>query len=279
MTRKFYYLCLFTLFLFCACKNPFGEDKISGARTSITGTISVSGVTKPSGVYVWLEQLNVGVFTDEKGEFILRLPTKAELPGIENLSGAFKLYFFTINFHLTTAEVLIRDGEFEFGKVDLDKNGCLSKKVLLYKEFLVSSEATVNEVFHYEKVDTNIYVRTIIKAAMGTVTVKIPCGTDKFLGGVFLHNLDTGKIQLSTSSDSLNKIYNFPVSVSTTGKMAEYTMKANNFKWMNEKYTVTPYILPMVNVPIALYKSIGFDPDYFNSAFIKILFDHQSNVF
>ncbi len=279
MKWKFVYFCLFTIFLFCACKNPFGGDEITGAYKKITGKVSVQGVDKPAGVYVWLEQINVGVFTDENGEFALRLPSKAAAPEIEGLSGAFHLYFFTINFHLASAKVLIRDGEFEYGKADIDKKGRLRKDIMLSKRFHVVSEVSVSESMKYGKVDTVISVRTTVSAATGTVTINIPNGTEKFLGAICLCNLDTGEIQLSASANPLNRTYKFLVPVTTSGMVLEYYMKIQDVERKNDKYTVIPYIMSAVNAPMELYRSIGFDPDYFDVAFAKIFFDHKATVF
>jgi len=279
MKRKFTYFCLFTILLFCTCKNPFGGDEITGVRTKITGKVSVPGDVKLAGVYVWLEQINVGVFTDENGEFALRLPTKAASPEIEGLSGAFYLYFFTINFRLDTAKVLIRDGEFEYGKADIDQNGRLRKDIMLSKMFHVVSEVSVSEIFKYGKLDTIINVRTTVSSATGTVTIIIPNGTEKLLGAICLRNLNTGEIQLSASANPLNRIYKFLIPVTTSGMVLEYFMKIQDVKRKNDKYTVIPYIMSTASVPVELYRSIGFDPDYFDTTFTKILFDHKATVF
>ena len=279
MKRKFIYFCLLTILLFCNCKNPFGDDEIAGLRTKITGKVTVLGDAKPAGVYVWLEQINVGVFTDEDGEFALRLPSKATMPEIEGLSGTFSLYFFTINFQLETARVLIRDGEFEYGKADIDKIGRLSNDVTLKKSFQVVSEVSLSESIKYGKIDTTINVRTTISATMGTVTINIPNGTEHFLGAICLRNMDSGQVQLSASANPLNKTYKFLVPVTTSGTVFEYHMGIKDIKRAKDKYTVVPYIMSTLSVPAGLYQSIGFDPDYFDTAFAEILFDHQATEF
>src|SRR3990172_2369645 len=279
MKQKFVYFCLFAALSFCACKNPFGDDEISGARKKVTGKVSVQGVDKPAGVYVWLDQINVGVFTDDDGEFALRLPAKAASPDIEGLSGAFHLYFFTVNFRLDTARVLIRDGEFEYGKADIDKNGRLRKDIMLSKTFHVVSEVSVAEVIHKGQADTIISVRTTVSAVTGIVTINIPNGTENLLGAICLRNLDTGEIQLAASGNPLNRTYTFLVPVTTSGTVLEYDLRVQAVEPQDEKYTVIPYILPTTDVPDELYRSIGFEPDYFDTAFAKILFDHKATVF
>ena len=278
MKRGFINFWLFAALL-CTCTNPFKDDEITGAHKKITGKVTVEGVTQPADVYVWLEQINVGVFTDDNGEFALQLPSKATSPEMESLSGTFNLYFMTINFNLDTATVLLRNGEFEYGKADINKNGRLRKDITLSKIFKVVSEVSIKEVFKYGKMVTILTVHSTVSAAMGTATINIPNGTDMYLGAICLLNLDTGEIQLSSSANPLNRTFNFFIPVTTSGIVLEYAMDLQAIAHKNEKYIVIPYIMSATRAPSELYQSLGFDPAYFSTEFAKILFDHQSQVF
>jgi hypothetical protein len=275
MIRKFVYFCLFTTFLFCACKNPFGDDEITGARNRIAGKITVPGVAKPVGVYVWLEQIDIGVVTDDKGEFALQLPSKAASPDIEKLSGAFTLYFFTVNFGLPTAEVLLRDGEFEFGKADIDKNGRLKKNILFSKRFNVVTDVSPKEID--SGVDSTLSVTTTVSAVLDPATVNVPSGTLSLLGGIYIRNLGTGEVKKSVLASARHQPY--VVTVDQQGTLWSFHPNLKALGLQVGKYEVIPYILPQEGAPYELYQSMSIDPNFPDDDFLKILFDQQAGVF
>ena len=72
LEKKFYIILLSTILLIFhlnCTNNPFGNDEISDKGRKITGTVKLTDNSSPQGIYVWLEAIEVGTYTDADGFF------------------------------------------------------------------------------------------------------------------------------------------------------------------------------------------------------------------
>jgi len=115
------------LLLAAGCtENPFDSGSEISAKTSVSGRVILLNSSSSEGVYVWLEGLNLGVFTGPNGDFLLRLPSPSSQPG-GGFTGSANLYFYMANFQLDSTRLVLRGGEFLYSQGELN----IRKHILL----------------------------------------------------------------------------------------------------------------------------------------------------
>jgi hypothetical protein len=157
---KYILLVIIIASIYLGCTdNPFFEDAdFVSDKLVIKGTVELDRSDDRSGVYVWLEGLNVSTYTNSNGQFELHLPSPAALSGGATAwNGKFKLYYYLVNYRPDTSAIVIRNGKVEFGKLDVDHSGSISRKIIL-KEILgirttINPTSTDKNVIFGQRVD------------------------------------------------------------------------------------------------------------------------------
>ncbi len=171
--------------------NPVGTDGIGNGQSRITGNVALDNENQPERVFVWLEEFDVGTYTDSQGNFSLDLPSGQN----EKVTGVFKLYFFVANYKLDFEEVAVREGAFVFDQAALDSQGRLGSPKHL-KRFL-SINTTVEpasiRAFSLDNIDISLTLQTD-PVVSDTATVLFPKTTAGFLGPVFFQNIATQEL-------------------------------------------------------------------------------------
>lgn len=102
--------------------NPFGgDDEISSKRT-VSGQVNLERSDNSGGLYLWLEGIDTGTFSDREGNFQLTLPPPASQPG-GGYTGSANLYFFMANFRMDSTKLILRNGEFLYSQGGIDEKG------------------------------------------------------------------------------------------------------------------------------------------------------------
>jgi len=122
--------------------NPFFEDTdFLSDKLVIKGTVELDQSEDASGVYVWLEGLNVSTYTNSEGKFELHLASPSALPGGATAwNGQYTLYYYLMNYSPDTSAILIRNGKVEFGKLGVDNTGHISKTIKLNQILGIKTE-------------------------------------------------------------------------------------------------------------------------------------------
>lgn len=257
------------------CNNPFGQDEIKGDNRSIEGVVSLSG-RNAAGVYVWLETLNIGTFTNESGAFMLVLPPKSSLNSTGTVTGDFDLYFYSINYQLVTKKVIFRDGSVIYGSGDVDKNGRIHG-VSLFKTFSAETRA----VF---PLPTNpgeqfgLSVTGHFKTSSGTFQINMPNGTMIFLGAIFIINVQSGEVYKYQLASGRGE----PFIVTLTPKEQIFSFHPNigSEIALKKDYKVIPYIFPYYpNLPSGLLAALGISEYEMNEKYLSLLFSGTFGTF
>lgn len=134
-------------------ENPFGADAEITSKRNVTGTIRQADNGDPlSGVYVWLEGLNIATASDSSGAFQLTLPAPSQQPG-GGFTGAINLYYFVGNFQLDSTRVILRNGEFLYSQGSLNERGRLLEDISL-KQLVTIQTVTQTPRLCLEESDT-----------------------------------------------------------------------------------------------------------------------------
>ena len=80
--RELMIVLIFSIQIFHCTHNPFFEDKIGETDgSSLTGSVTLSDGETPDRIYVWLDGVNAGTYSDIGGQFKLIIPTPPVQPG------------------------------------------------------------------------------------------------------------------------------------------------------------------------------------------------------
>ena len=252
--------------VFCGCtSNPFGSDEISPVNRHIQGTAYLNQASSHQGIYVWLEGLNVSTRTDTEGRFSLTLPAK---PSTE-FSGVFNLYFYTANYFLDSADVIVRDSEFVYDLGDVTKEGKIGLPKTLRRFLEIRTKVTPDSI-PVDYADL-IRVDVTLRATIDSCTVIVPYSLGGSLGAVLINN---------TASDEIH-VFQYAYMVETcetllVGKIPRtisMTFSPSYKPLRPGTHDVIPYLFVRHEpVPRGLIESLGAEvealgPDYLNMPF------------
>ncbi len=254
----------FTWFSGCT-SNPFGGDEISPVHRHVQGTAYLNQASSHQGIYVWLEGLNVSTRTDTEGRFSLTLPAKPST----DFSGVFNLYFYTANYFLDSADVIVRDSEFVYDVGDVNKEGKLGIPKTLRRFLEIRTVVTPSSI-PVDYADL-IRVDVTLRATIDSCTVIVPYSLDGSLGVVLVKN---------TASDEIH-VFQYAYMVETretllvgkTPQIISMTFSPSYKPLRPGTYDVIPYLFVKHEpVPRGLIESLGADvealgPDYLNMPF------------
>jgi len=268
--RVFKFFILMSLAMFFGCtENPFYEDVIKSADgLTVAGHVNLSDNTSPDGIYVWMEELNVGTFTDENGDFLLSLPSPSAQPG-GGLSGEFNLYYYMGNYKLETQQLLFVRGNIKYGEAKVDEQGTMNPVTLQLlgtlqvfldiDQFRVSSrsdfwlEYSISNVM--EGFSVQIYKDPRIPLTIANIFF-IP-----------VHGDISETILYATFEDYTHQW----VSSSITSIFTDTT---HNFNLPVGEYYVMPYLHFDQEIPAMLISSLGAVTD-FDYRFLKLPYKRQ----
>lgn len=271
MRKKIAISTLALIITIVACRNPLFEDKIFGGRTTITGHIRLSGESSFENIFVYLDGLDIGTWTDAKGEFTLRLPPN--FTAGTSLNGIYDLYGYVANFMVKPNPIAIRDGQFVYGDKSLDSKGLLSPTPLIRKMLEVTTHLSRGY-----KGDSSIMSVVVHLYSIGEkVSVVLPNATYEFLGGVIIRNLTTGEVITRTvPTAGFGQL--LEVTIDSVGRDFYFLFSLEGLP-MGE-YEVIPHVLPNYNeLARKIANCIGIDPTRLSADFLKWPVRYQSGRF
>lgn len=253
--------------------NPFGGDDISPGTARIQGTVLLNDASSPEGAYVWLEGFKLGTRTDSRGKFQLTLPPPSAQGSAGGVSGTFNLYFYIANYQLDIAQVVTQNGEFVYGRGDLNGKGELTKLVIKFLHILTEvapSSVPVNHPFR-------IGVQVTLEATTDSATVVFPSSVGGLLGAILFRNVETGQVS------TLESVAGGPSDIQIVGR-APYSrvlaFNVNQLRLAPGEYEIIPYLLMAhETLPDGLLDSISPDVQELGPDYLKIPFRREGGRF
>lgn len=255
---------------FCT-NSPFGNDIETEART-LAGEVQLNDPhDKKSGVYVWLEGLNISTRTDAAGRFELELPKTLET---QKVSGVYRVYFYIANYALHSVEAVVQNGRFLYGQADVYTNGELKKPIRLFK--ILNVKLLVDPPSVPQNYRAGIDAQVTFQATLDTVTVIIPKSVGGLLGGLFFENAETGEIHIDIPDVGARTRETIRVGTEPTSRRQIFQLNGANFRELfltPGNYRVIPYFfIQQEDLPDELLRSLGQDPQNLEPipAYLKI---------
>ncbi|MCI0693670.1 hypothetical protein L0337_16880 [candidate division KSB1 bacterium] len=269
--------CLALLVALCAAllsgctDNPFFKDKVSGGTTAVRGSVQLADGQTPEGVFVWLDGFNNSARCDAAGRFLLNLPPQSASAGI---NGTFQLYFYVANYQLNSAQVVVRNGEFAYDQADINKNGELTKTLLLHKFLRIATRVEPSIIG--PNFEGRLLMTVTLEAIGDTVTVKFPGLFTEFLAKAILKKVGSDEIMLlllsnafGAASSDLQIVGRIPYSRSIAFDISRGSILPGD-------YELIPYLLiKHETIPPKLIQGLGSNVEAFGKEYLKIPFRRE----
>jgi len=254
-------------FLTECTQNPFdSSEKVSPQGNKISGEIELSDRLSPDGVYVWLERLDLGTWTDKNGHFEVIIPSAANQMG-GGISGNLNLYFYLANYQLATASIVFVNGRALHSHGDLNKDCSLKYPVNLTKLLEVKTEISPKEFPQNPTLDSltnisseKINVQLTLRSFSGTVNIK--CSNDQLgpLAVLFIKSTDAGKEYVEMlkvkGPTAIIILSNQSISPAPKTWSASFTLEVGHL--VRGNYSIIPYFFPLQeSIPDELLESLG----------------------
>ena len=260
--------------LFCRCTNNLvDESSISTRSKQINGRVTLGSESNHEGIYVWLEGYNMGTFTDQSGHFDLELPYEGSQSAAVGYNTMLNLYFYVANYKISTADVIIIDGEFIFSRGDIGANGELNGDRTLLKLLHINTILDPDTVLVNE--DKVVIVQVHLQAAYDSVTVVFP----KIIGNtgiVLLRNMNSGNsyVYLPEAFDNTQISERLGPEV----RIWSFVFPVKQGDLPPGTYEVVPYFfIEQENLPVELLGSL--DPNFgtIGAGYLNIPFRRNSS--
>jgi len=257
------------LITFYACTgNPFWNDNVGPSDgLTLRGKVNLSQENSSDGVYVWMENLDIGVFTDEDGEFDIQLPLPDVQPG-GGFTDIFKLYYYLGNYEVVSSTVELLRGKFVYDSYDLDKNGRISQTIDLRKKLFISTSVNPDTA----TIGDSILIHIAVDLKPNGIPVNVYTFTHVYSGaldGVFFKHQDEpieNAIFIKKST-----IFNLSELQNPVQLIAEFHADSMGFK--PGQYDIIPYLkIEQMGVPEDLFGSLDESMGAYNYRYLNLPF-------
>ncbi len=262
-------LLLFAVSLFSCTDSPFDTAEIDAGNADLRGRVRLQEADDHSGVYVWMEGLNLGTFTNAEGRFLLHIPESAQVAGKDGLSGVFRLFFFVANYDVQTADVVLRNGAFVYGEGDVTEDGDLRFVPTLAKRLDIYT--IVVPKWAHSRFRGDIHVQVTLRATHDSVQVVFPGSVGGLLGGILFRDRDSGEVFTNLYDPGAKDALYDTIGLLPRSRRLIFHLHQLEFRLPIGDYEVVPYFLiENLDVPAALLRSLGPQIEAFGPQFLKI---------
>lgn len=250
--------------------NPFGGDDEISAKRTVGGQVNLEQSENSGGLYIWLEGIDTGTFTDGEGNFQLTLPPPASQPG-GGFTGTANLYFYMANFRMDTTKLILRNGEFLYSQGEIDEKGNFRQTRTMNKLMSINtslSPASIDTAFSgniratitIDVWDSQIELQTIKSdfqyfaiAAVEKQNADPP----------FVRSFITGAIKTDTTLSRGRHIF-----------VSDYFYQSNFLP--PGEYILMPYMwINQDNIPPGLIESLDAPYARYNESYVNLPFQHD----
>lgn len=264
-----------SLFLSMTCtENPFFSDQIKGADGYVlTGSVELSDHASPDSVFVWLEEVNVGDFTDSDGNFSITIPHPQAQPG-GGVSGELRLYYYVGNYQLSHSTVLLLRGAVKYNKADVDQQGRVKHKRL---QKLMGIQTFLEPASYHADESVIIRMEFLVEIYNDPVFIRTyKWQRDKnYISNLFFRNVN----------DPADSAFHYQATIFLRKEWLSKTERNWYFEQWSDSlmlapgiYEVVPYLeILQAGVPDELIRAAGGDPEFINNKWLNLPYKRSVN--
>jgi len=255
--------------LLCGLKcteNPFYKNpgEVRTQRT-VSGQVVLNDQSMPDSVFIWLDEFDIGTYTEANGNFSLRLPAPETQAG-GGIDGIFNLYFYLVNFKIDSATLAVKNGEFIYGSADMNDAGKLKNTVVLQKLLnieLIISPDTITTCYT-EFIRVNLRLRALSSA----VRIYTLMNSQGNMSGILLKRTDI--------DEQFYRIFKLPGTqldheiISTTLRESSVNYVYEYCSLPNGDYLIVPFLWEeQPGIPEGLLRHLGVPLYQFSIDYLK----------
>lgn len=248
------YISFISLLILGCTNNPFSNSDIAESKNTLQGILSLEHSQNADGIYVFLDEFNIGTRTDSTGRFELVLPPPNAQGTTGGINGIYYLYYFMANYYLDSSLVIIQDGQINFDRGDFNKKGELTRQITLQKFLNISIEMRPRNITSSVRNEFSMLIT--MNAIEDSVTVIYPGMWDSYTAKTFFKEVNTDStLTLTTNlighvAGPKEQINRFPRYRVMTFRILENTIPHGQYK-------VSPQLLVMhEKIPLNLIESL-----------------------
>lgn len=268
------------LFIICCTalsgctENPFFNPPEVGAA-QISGQVLLSREVDNSGVYVWIERLELSASTNPDGEFLINIPPPASQGGGNGIDGDLFMYFYIANYKLDSVRVSFLRGVPVISRGDLNEEGNLDHVINLSKLLNVRVSVSSDSVSMASPDSLKVTIKLTSTAVNPVASIMAKANSREYTPAspaLFIKKVGSDEhifkmIDIGYHVELVNFIdQNVTV-------IHEMTIKFTDGELLTGVYEVIPYVkVRGVDPPLELLESLGnhvldYHPDYLNLPF------------
>ena len=270
---KLLVFCIIISIGFIGCTgNTLFDDEISSLDGySFHGRIKVLGSRNGGQVYTWLEEFDVGTWTDSSGYFELKLPPAGTQSG-GGLTGEFRVYYYIANFGLQTSRIYVEKGKLQYGKLSLDEKGAIRGEISLAQILEIT---THTDSIIYSEYSGHITIDVSLQNLIDTVEVEYLSIYDDTFDGLFLRADTVDMDQAITISYSeIKKSF-----IITNLSELAMTLWVSKYLFQPGDYYMIPYLyVKQKDLPLSLLRSITEQYNTFGNEYLKLPFRRNDGI-
>jgi hypothetical protein len=263
---------LISIWFFDCTGNTVFNDEISSLDGySFHGRVKVFDSRNAGQIYTWLEEFDVGAWTDSTGYFEIELPPAGTQSG-GGLTGEFRIYYYIANYGLQYSSIYVEKGKLQYGKLSLDEKGSIRGEISLSKILEIT---THTDSIIYSEYSGHLTINISLKNLIDTVGVEYLSIYEKTFDGLFLR-ADTARVDQSIpiSYSEIKKSFAItkPTKLIMTLWVSEYLFEPGN-------YYMIPYVYVMQkDLPLPLLRSITEQYNTFGNEYLKLPYRRNDGI-
>ncbi len=266
-------ICYGAIFVASSCtENPFANAPEIMSRKTITGKVVDKNSGLPLRAYVWMEDLNIGEFTDRNGRFVLTLPPASQQPG-GGETKVLQLFVYVGNYQIQFLKVVLRDGEFVYSQGVVNQFGEIETPINLAP--LVEILTQVNPTVITENYEGPLDVIVKIVAFSNDVEVRTQQTNIYQIAGVIVEKIDSVSAPpgLLTITAPVHRGTHI-VTTDTLVWKGKFDITSGTFQ--KGEYVLAPYLwVQQPAIPRDLFKSIGAPIDSLAISYRRIPYSRK----
>lgn len=177
------------IFFFLSCQTDKTPLSIQNKKTkktiqytrTISGYVQMEHQTNHDNCAVFLDQVNIGTYTDSSGFYQLTLPDSVFENDTMKVNGTVQLYFYSFNYFLDSLQIVLGSKGIILDSLTLDADGMVENK-LVKQQFSISLET---DTTYYTPGDT-VYMHMYLKKYSNNwIELEIPHSVTGWIGPVY----------------------------------------------------------------------------------------------
>lgn len=250
----------------CTENSVFDDDIGEKDQRSISGIVTLEDNVNPSGVVVWLKELDISTRTDSTGRFSLRLPAPDLQPGA-GLNGYVNLFIYVANYRIEHASILLVDGKVQYAEADINEQGELAQPANLRKLISISSVISPREIFESFSGFLHLTINLrVFGEGVEVLTFKDQRDSTMFTNVFFKRSDDSNKDAIFWRKSLLTRVRE----IKSNDKWY-FEIHSDSIALDKGNYEVIPYLIILQdNVPRKLFEHFGILPNVYDNNFLNI---------